>query len=42
MKAKVIYNSDLYFEYNQWRSELVFWEDGLKTLNNRLEELVTR
>ncbi|WP_458626088.1 hypothetical protein [Winogradskyella sp. PC D3.3] len=42
MKAQVIYNSDLHFEHNQWRSELAFWEDELKSFKNRLEELVVR
>ena len=42
MKTQVIYNSDLHFEHNQWRSELAFWEDELKSFKNRLEELVLR
>lgn len=42
MEKEVIYNSDLHFEHNQWRSELSFWEDELKSFKNRLEELVTR
>jgi hypothetical protein len=42
MKKEIIYNSDLHFEHKQWRSELSFWEDELKTFNNRLEELVKR
>lgn len=42
MEKEVIYNSDLHFEHEQWRSELAFWEDELKTFKNRLIELVTR
>jgi len=42
MKQEVIYNSDLHFEHTHWRSELAFWEDELKSFNNRLEELVNR
>ena len=42
MIKQVIYNSDLHFEHKQWRSELAFWEDELKTFKNRLEELVIR
>ena len=42
METKVIYNSDLHFEHKQWRSELAFWEDELKSFKNRLEELVNR
>ncbi|WP_299159155.1 hypothetical protein [uncultured Eudoraea sp.] len=39
---EVIFNEDLHFEHQQWRSELAFWEDELKSFNNRLSELVTR
>lgn len=42
MKNEIINNSDLHFEHKQWRSELSFWEDELKSFNNRLEELVKR
>ncbi|WP_345191805.1 hypothetical protein [Algibacter agarivorans] len=40
MKTEVIYNSSLHFEHKQWRSELAFWEDELKSFNKRLSELV--
>lgn len=39
---EVVNNSDLHFEHVQWRSELAFWEDELKSFKNRLSELVTR
>ncbi len=39
---ELIYNEDLHFEHQQWRSELAFWEDELKSFKNRLSELVTR
>jgi predicted nucleic acid-binding Zn-ribbon protein len=42
MKTATIYNSDLHFEHKQWDSELAFWNDELKTFNNRLNELVSR
>jgi hypothetical protein len=42
MKTEVVYNSDLHFEHLQWRAELLFWEDELKSFTNRLEELVKR
>ena len=42
MENQVIYNSDLHFEHQQWRSELNFWEDELKSFNKRLGELVKR
>jgi predicted RNase H-like nuclease (RuvC/YqgF family) len=42
MEKQLIFNSDLHFEHNQWRSELAFWEDELKSFKNRLEELVNR
>ncbi len=42
MEKEIIYNTDLHFEHQQWWSELAFWEDELKSFNNRLSELVTR
>ena len=42
MEKQVIYNSDLHFEHKLWQSELAFWEDELKSFNNRLSELVVR
>ncbi|PKP29223.1 MAG: hypothetical protein CVU01_01045 [Bacteroidetes bacterium HGW-Bacteroidetes-18] len=42
MERDVIFNSDLHFEHKQWRRELLFWEDELKSLNKRLSELVLR
>lgn len=42
MEREVIFNSDLHFEHKQWRRELLFWEDELKSLQNRLNELVLR
>lgn len=42
MEREVIFNSDLHFEHKQWRRELFFWEDELRSFNNRLSELVSR
>jgi len=42
MEKEIIYNSNLHFEHEQWRSELFFWEDELKTFKNRLSEFVRR
>lgn len=42
MKNEIIFNSDLYFEHKQWRRELFFWEDELRSFKNRLDELVKR
>lgn len=42
METAIIFNSDLHFEHNQWRRELFFWEDELRSFQNRLEELVKR
>ncbi len=42
METNVIFNSDLHFEHKLWKAELLFWEDELKSFNNRLSELVTR
>ena len=42
METQVIYNADLHFEHEHWRSELFFWKDEIRSFNNRLAELVTR
>ena len=42
METEILYNSDLHFEHIQWRRELLFWEDELKSFTNKLEELVKR
>jgi hypothetical protein len=42
METEVIYNSNLHFEHEQWKGELYFWKDELRSFNNRLSELVTR
>nr|WP_321227924.1 hypothetical protein [uncultured Psychroserpens sp.] len=42
MEKEVLYNSNMHFEHVQWKRELAFWEDELKSFNNRLSELVTR
>ena len=42
METQVIYNSDLHFEHERWKSELLFWRDEMKSFTKRLEELVTR
>lgn len=41
-KTEVLFNEDLHFEHKQWQSELAFWEDELKSFNNRLNELINR
>lgn len=41
-KTEVLFNEDLHFEHKQWQSELTFWEDELKSFNNRLDELINR
>jgi len=40
--SEVMYNENLHFEHQNWKSELHFWKDELRTFNNRLSELVTR
>lgn len=42
MKKEVIFNEDLHFEHKNWNRELDFWEDELRSFNNRLQELVIR
>lgn len=42
MATQVIYNSDLHFEHMQWKKELLFWKDEIKSFQNRLDEIVNR
>ena len=42
MVEQVIYNSDLHFEHMQWKKELLFWKDEIKSFQNRLDEIVIR
>ena len=42
IQEEVLYNSNMHFEHQQWNRELAFWQDELKSFNNRLSELVTR
>lgn len=42
METKPVYNEDLHFEHEQWKRELAFWEDELRTFKNRLAELLNR
>jgi hypothetical protein len=42
MQKEIIFNSDLHFEHQLWKRELLFWKDELVFFNNRLSELVTR
>jgi hypothetical protein len=40
MTTEVLFNSNMHFEHRQWNRELAFWQDELKSFNNRLNELV--
>lgn len=42
MEKQVLYNDNMHFEHNQWKGEIAFWKDELKSFNNRLSELITR
>lgn len=42
MNKDILYNTNMHFEHQQWKGEFAFWEDELKSFNNRLSELVTR
>jgi hypothetical protein len=41
-QKEVIYATNLHFEHERWRSELLFWEGELRFFTKRLEELVLR
>ncbi len=40
MKTQVIDNTSLHFEHVNWKNELLFWKDEIKTFQKRLEEVV--
>ena len=42
MTTQVIYNSDLHLEHLQWKKELLFWKDEIKSFQNRLDEIVQK
>ncbi len=42
MSTQIIYNSDLHFEHMQWKRELLFWKDEIRSFQNRLDEIVER
>jgi len=42
MEAQVIYNSDLHFEHMQWKKELLFWKDEIKSFGYRLDDIIIR
>lgn len=42
MEKETIFNSDLHFEHKQWRREILFWEDEMRSFGNRLSELAFR
>lgn len=42
MFTKVIFNSDLHFEHLQWKKELLFWKDEIKSFQKRLDEIVQK
>lgn len=42
MEKQILYNSNMHFEHKQWKGEIAYWKDELKSFNLRLSELVTR
>ena len=42
MELEVLNNANMHFEHKIWKGELNFWQDELKSFNNRLSELVSR
>ncbi len=42
MTTQVIYNSDLHLEHLQWKKELLFWNDEIRSFQNRLDEVINR
>jgi len=42
MKTLTINNTDLHFEHKNWKNEILFWKDEMKSFQNRLDELVNK
>lgn len=42
METQILFNENMHFEHLQWKGEIDFWKDELKSFNNRLNELITR
>lgn len=40
-QKEVIYSTNLHFEHERWRGELLFWEGELRFFDKRLDELVS-
>lgn len=40
--SEVVFDENFHFEHQNWKSELAFWKDELKSFNNRLSEMITR
>lgn len=41
-QKKIVDNSSLHFEHVHWNSELLFWEDEIKSFQNRLDEIINK
>jgi hypothetical protein len=41
METPILYKSHMQFEHQQWKREIAFWTEELKSFNNRLNELST-
>lgn len=42
MEKPVLYNSNMEFEHEQCKTEIVFWKEQLQSFSIRLSELITR
>ena len=41
MEKEIIYNSDLHFEHQQWKSQLFYWEDELISFEKKLATIAS-
>ncbi len=39
---KVPYNEHMHYEHENWKSELAFWKNDIRSFTNRLSTMVTR
>jgi|SRR5690606_31625053 len=42
MEKPILYNSNREFEHQQWKGEIAFWKEELKSFNIKLSEFITR
>lgn len=42
MEKQILYNAQMEFEHQQWKREIAFWQEEVRSFNTRFSELITR